>query len=120
MLKTIVGFLNSTTGGTLVIGVSDDGEAMGMEADGFANEDKALLHLGNLIEKRVSGHHAMYIHPKLDDHDDLRVLRVDVDPARSPAYLRDGATEMLFVRASASTQALNGREMESFLRARFN
>jgi hypothetical protein len=119
VLKTIVGFLNSKTGGTLVIGVSDDGEALGMEADGFANEDKALLHLGNLIEKRISGHHAMYIHPKFDDHDDVRVLRVDVDPARSPAYLRDGQAETLFVRASASTRALNGRDMESFLKHRF-
>ncbi|MEQ8405772.1 MAG: DUF262 domain-containing protein [Oceanicaulis sp.] len=119
VLKTIVGFLNSRTGGALVIGVTDDGEAVGMDADGFANEDKALLHLGNLIEKRVSGHHAIYIHPRFDEHEGVRVLRVEVDPARSPAYLRDGAEERLFVRASASTRALSGSETDSFIRARF-
>src|SRR5438105_9632083 len=38
-LKTIGGFLNRS-GGTLVLGVSDDGQPIGIEADRFPNEDK--------------------------------------------------------------------------------
>ena len=34
----------------LVIGVSDDSEALGIETDGFPNEDKMNVHLVNLIK----------------------------------------------------------------------
>jgi hypothetical protein len=40
-LKTIAAFLNSE-GGTLLIGVSDSGEILGLDADGFENDDRFL------------------------------------------------------------------------------
>ena len=49
VLKTLAGFLN-TNGGTLVIGVSDDGNPVGIQADGFDNEDKMNLHLVNIVK----------------------------------------------------------------------
>jgi len=49
ILKTIAAFLN-VNGGTLVIGVTDDGNPVGIGADKFANEDKMYLHLVNLIK----------------------------------------------------------------------
>ena len=47
IIKTINGFLNAD-GGTLVVGVNDNGEALGLDMDSFENEDKIELHLGNL------------------------------------------------------------------------
>jgi predicted HTH transcriptional regulator len=52
VLKTIAGFLNAG-GGTLVIGVDDDENVLGLAADAFPNEDKMGLHLVNLIRDRV-------------------------------------------------------------------
>ncbi|MDZ7796166.1 MAG: putative DNA binding domain-containing protein [Candidatus Marinimicrobia bacterium] len=52
VLRTIAGFLN-TNGGRLIIGVSDDGEPIGLEVDGFPNEDKMTLHLVNIIKSRM-------------------------------------------------------------------
>ena len=63
-LKTIAGFLNAH-GGTLLIGVADDGTALGVDADLFDNEDKMHLHLVNLIRDRIGPAHMMYIHPHL-------------------------------------------------------
>ena len=40
-VKTIAGFLNRD-GGSLVIGVGDDGSPLGLDTDGFANEDCLL------------------------------------------------------------------------------
>jgi predicted HTH transcriptional regulator len=61
-LKTIAGFLNAS-GGTLVIGVADDGKVLGLAADGFPNEDKMGLHLVNLLRDRVGEMFLPYVHP---------------------------------------------------------
>ena len=47
-LKSVVAYLN-TDGGFLLIGVADDGEILGLEADGFAKVDMFLIHFENLI-----------------------------------------------------------------------
>ena len=46
VLRTLAGFLN-TNGGTLVVGVADDGTPVGLDVDNFENEDKMALHLAN-------------------------------------------------------------------------
>lgn len=51
VLKTIAGFLNAS-GGTVIIGVADDGVPVGIDEDGFENEDKMYLHLVNLLNSR--------------------------------------------------------------------
>ena len=40
-LKEIVGFLNAG-GGSLLIGVSDDGHVLGIEQDGFLDSNQSL------------------------------------------------------------------------------
>jgi Putative DNA-binding domain len=52
VLKSIAGFLNSN-GGTLVVGVADDGSPVSWERDGFPDEDKMSLHLINLLKDRL-------------------------------------------------------------------
>lgn len=63
-LKTIAGVLNAK-GGTLLIGIADDGEVLGFDADGFQNEDKLGLHLVNLVKDRTGEVFLPYIHPPL-------------------------------------------------------
>ena len=50
----LAAFLNSK-GGTLLIGVGDGGEVIGLENDKFQNEDKFALHLDNLIKDQLGG-----------------------------------------------------------------
>ena len=52
IVKTISGFLN-TTGGTLVVGVSDDGVPVGLGSDGFPNEDRMNLYLVDLLNSWI-------------------------------------------------------------------
>jgi len=54
VLKTLAAFLNSK-GGTLFVGVNDDGEVIGLENDKFLNRDKMALHLDNLIKDQLGG-----------------------------------------------------------------
>lgn len=117
-LKTIAGFLN-TRGGTLIIGVSDDGETLGIEADAFGSEDKMHLHLVNLLRDRIGAKHSMYIHTRFEDRDDLRVLMVDCSPANSAVFVKDGSTERFYVRTGAATTELSPSQTQDYIAQRF-
>ncbi len=117
-LKTIAGFLNGK-GGTLIIGVKDDGEAVGIEADDFQNEDKMYLHLVNLIKEKISPLHMMYVHPHFKDYDGHRVLTVECSTANSPAYLIDGNQEKFYIRTGASTTELTASQTQEFIKRKF-
>lgn len=119
VLKTIVGFLNSKAGGTLLVGVTDDGDALGIEADAFPNEDKMYLHLNNLIRDRIGQKHMLYIHPHFDEYDDKRVLVVECSPARSPVYLKEAGEERFYVRSVAATAELKGGQAQDYISQRF-
>ncbi len=60
-LKTLTAYLNSE-GGTLLIGVSDRGEILGIEKDGFVSDDKMQLHFTNLIKTHIGADFLPYLH----------------------------------------------------------
>jgi predicted HTH transcriptional regulator len=111
VLKSIAAFVNSRAGGSLIIGVADDGGAVGIEVDKFPNEDKMNLHLVNLIKDRLGANHMLYIHPRFDDYGDVRVLVVDCLPGRSPVFVKDGNIERLFVRTGPATVEVSGAKV---------
>jgi len=117
-LKTIAGFLNSHRG-TLVIGVADNGEPVGIEADGFPNEDKMVLHLDNLIRSRLGAQFGMYVHPRFEDYRGHRVLAVECWAARSPVYVKDGNSERFYIRSGASTSELLLSQVQDYIKQRF-
>ena len=117
-LKAIAGFLNAH-GGTLIIGVADDGTALGVDADLFDSEDKMHLHLVNLIRDRIGATHMMYIHPHFEELEGKRVLRVACWKARSPVVLKEGKDERFFVRTGAATTELKMTEAQDFIKQRF-
>lgn len=118
ILRTIAGFLN-TRGGTLMVGVADDQSLVGIERDGFPNEDKMALHLISLLKERMGGQQALYVHPRFDDYEGGRVLVVSCEAARSPVFVKDAAVERFFVRYGPSTQELSGAQAQEFIRQRF-
>ena len=118
VLKTIAGFLNGN-GGTLVIGVTDDGEPLGIQADNFPNEDKMYLHLVNLVRERLGPSSMMYIHPHFEDFEGVRVMVVDCLRGKSPIHLKDGSTERFFIRTGASTTELNSKQALNYVAERF-
>ncbi len=118
VLKTIAAFVNSN-GGTLIIGVADDGDPVGIEADNFDNEDKMYLHLVNLINSRLSPQHMIYIHPRFDDYQDVRVMVVECLRGKSPVFVKDGSVERFYVRTGAATIELWGSQMQDFIKQRF-
>ncbi len=117
-LKTIVGFLNAK-GGTLLLGVADDGEVLGIGGDGFPNEDRMGLHLVNLVKDRIGEVFLPYVHLHFEDQDGERILSVRCEKGPKPAFLKDGKETRFFVRGGNATAELSGNSIMEYTRKRF-
>ena len=104
-LKTIAAFLN-TEGGTLFIGVKDDGNILGIEKDQFLNEDKYLLHFASLLNDRIGKHYIEHIEWGLREVKGKKILRVTCKPSPTPAFLKNNGEEF-FVRNGPSSVQLS-------------
>jgi predicted HTH transcriptional regulator len=118
VLKTVTAFLNAG-GGTLLIGVSDDGSIVGLAADGFLNEDKMSLHLVNLIRDRIGDVFPPYVHPDFVQHEGGRVLSVRCERGPKAAFVKDGTAQKFFVRAGNATIELMGPSIIDYCSHRF-
>ena len=119
VLKTICGFLNSNEGGNLVIGLDDNGSPLGLSVDGFENEDKMDLHLGNLIKSQIGASNMVNVTPKFVDYKGERILLVECRASKIPVYLKNNTDEEFFIRAGASSAKLTPSQMMEYINQRF-
>ncbi len=117
-LKSLTGFLNAK-GGTLIVGVADDGKVLGLASDKFASEDKMGLHLVSLVRDRMGDVFLPYIHPRFEDQDGGRVLVVQCERGHKPCFVKDGGQQRFFVRGAAATIELSGTSLTDYVKARF-
>ena len=118
VLKTLAAFLN-TNGGTLIIGVSDDGTPVGIEADKFPNEDKMNLHLVNIVKSRIGPQNLIAMNPHFQDYEGSRVLVVDCAQSQFPVFVKDDNIERFFIRTGPATTELQGHQMSNYIKRRF-
>jgi len=105
-LKTVAGFMNSE-GGTLLVGVADDGVVTGFDEDKFESADKALLHFNNLVNQCIGTEFARYLDTAVIEVQGRAVLRVHCVPAKAPAFLKDGKAEEFYVRSGPASRQLS-------------
>lgn len=119
IIRSIAGFLN-TNGGTLLVGVRDDGTVVGIGRDRFENSDKMMLHLTRLIKQRIGTLHMRFIRFEVEEIDRQQVLRVDVDPATIPAYITESNNHESFcVRTGPSTTQMRVSKIHDYIQMRF-
>ena len=118
VLKTLAGFLN-TNGGMLIVGLADDGNPVGIQADDFPNEDKMSLHLVNIVKTRMGVQAMTNLHAHFDDHDDCRVMVIKCDKSPTPVFLKDGEVERFYVRTGPSTTELSLSQAQAYIKYRF-
>ena len=118
VLKTLAAFLNSK-GGTLFVGVNDDGEVVGLESDNFPNEDKMALHLDNLIKDRLGGPVFAYVKTTFADVGGKRFLAIECAASNNPVFLKNATGEEFFIRAGASSPALPASHTHEYIQRRF-
>ena len=135
VMKTIVGFMNAE-GGTLLIGVNDSGEAVGLESDFKAlpkkNRDGLENHFNMLLRTMIGLPFAKYVSVSFEAVEVLvpagsdgrkrsnDVCVVSVRESHKPAYLRNGdRSEEFFVRVGNSTQPFSMSEAEEYIKTRW-
>lgn len=117
-IKTIAGFIN-TKGGTLIVGVTNDGIPLGLGSDQFESEDKMALHLANLINGKIGPQYMIYIHPRFDDYEEKRVLLVECWASKVPIFVKEENDEKFYIRTGTSTTELNSSQTHDFIKQRF-
>jgi hypothetical protein len=122
ILRAVAGFMNSATGGTLLIGVCDDGSIRGIEDEyplvdkGKGNWDGYQLFLGGRLRSRLDTQNPFLFYQierrRVQQHD---VCMVKVKPAAMPVYL----DKRLYVRSGNQTLELLGPDLIDYVAARW-
>ncbi len=120
VVKTIVGFLNAD-GGTLMIGVNDDGKVTGLDNDYKAlpkkNRDGLENHLTMLVKTMIGLSFAKYVTVKFESVDGKDICLVTVREGHKPAYLINGdKKEEFFVRVGNSTQPFSMSDATDYIK----
>jgi len=118
-LKTIVAFMN-TTGGTLLVGVEDDGNILGIEKDKFSNEDKFLLHFKSLLKDQIGLEFDPLIDFEICKSNGKNVLIVDCKPSNKPVFLKDNNGEKFYIRTNPASDLLEGSKLIEYINRRFH
>ncbi len=113
-LITVVAFLNAD-GGVLLIGVEDQGDILGTDADQFENDDKYLLHVNNLIREHVGLEYAGFIRFQLVPVDSKKVLLIECRPSPSPVFFKIGKNEDFYVRIGPGNRKLSTSEVLAYV-----
>ena len=100
-------------GGTLLIGVADDGEVFGIEKDmktlgSKQNRDGFELWLTGLLDNMLGPTATSNVTISFEESRRGTVCRVDVQRGKKPTFVRGGKGEAdLYVRLNNSTRLLN-------------
>lgn len=122
VMKNISAFMN-TTGGTLLIGVDDDGQIIGIESDlksmkkhnvdGFENVFNMAFNQMIGVEFRQ---HIEITFPRLDG----KVIGfITIKPAQRPVYMMHKGQEYFYIRAGNASQPLSVSTATTYIQNHF-
>jgi serine/threonine protein kinase len=119
--KTIAAFLNSE-GGTLLIGVGDSGNVLGIEPDfehlkqGKQDSDGWLLSLQDVVINAFGAEVWNAVHVSLVPHGTQTVAVVSCPPRTTETWRKEDDEERFYIRAANGTRELNGSTLLKYIR----
>lgn len=119
-LKPVAAFLNSD-GGTLFIGVGDDGTVCGIAEDLVCfngSTDQFEREMMELVTAKIDPSHSRNIYVEFADilGNGGKVCVVDVLPASRPAFIRWNGEVYFFKRAGRMSEPLDPKEQHNYIR----
>ncbi len=135
VLKTVAAFLNSADGGTLLIGVADDGTVHGIESDyatlhkdGKDDRDLFQLHLGQIVSRSMGAAAATNVVTQLHSIEGRDLARVHVKPSGVPVDATVTVVDKqgqhtkktaFYVRVGNGTKELDDTETAKYITGRW-
>lgn len=121
ILKSIAAFLN-TSGGILLIGVTDDAETLGIPDYSVSGADKFDQDLRNLIREKIGSHALAFIRFSHGKYRGKGIYRIDCAVADQPQFLKETkgiAGEAFYIRSGSTNQQLDFRAALHYIARRF-
>ena len=122
VMKAVAAFLN-TDGGTVYVGVDDDGQVPGLGADygcmsKHGNWDGWSQAFANALD-RIGGSFAEYISHERISVDGRDVAKITVKKSSAPAYMDPSGQSEFFVRNGTTNRPLNPKETADYVARHF-
>ncbi len=116
-LRTVAAFMNSQ-GGTLAIGVEDDGTICGLERDiavTHGSKDKFEQLLATQLAERIGASNTPYCRMRIEEVEDKLVCVVDVERSSEPVFLKTDKGKEFFVRVGNTSRSLDHEETHKYI-----
>lgn len=121
-MKTITAFLNSS-GGHLVIGVSDSKSVLGFGPDyatlAKQSADDFENHFSHVFSNMIGPEFRQFVHLTWHNLDGKECCVVNIEPSHRPAYLKSDGNEEFYIRTGNGTTSLKFSEASSYIESRF-
>jgi hypothetical protein len=122
IVKSIAGFMNNI-GGTLLIGVDDDGRIIGLEKD-YQNlkkpdRDGFEQSIFTAISTNLGTDLSNYVHVIFHTIDSNDICRLIIMPAPRPVFIKQEGSTKFYIRTGTSTRELNIEEAIKFIANRW-
>ncbi|MDQ3943221.1 MAG: protease Lon-related BREX system protein BrxL, partial [Actinomycetota bacterium] len=121
IVKAVSGFMNAH-GGTLLIGVNDSHEAVGLEQDYKLTKkgnrdprDSFENWLTDLFDNSIGRPVLANVSITFEEVDEHDVCRIEVRPSRQPVYARGKQTMDFYVRLNNGTRSLNIEDAVAYI-----
>lgn len=115
--KTVSAFLNSE-GGILIIGVDDDGNALGLEKDIETFSKKDIdgfeLHLRNIIKKHLGSNFEKHLKVSFPIIDEKTICKIKILKSGKPVFANFEGKDSFYVRNGNSSIPKNREEQSEY------
>ena len=111
-------------GGTLFIGVNDEGQLLGIESDYKTfqkkpNADGFMLKLSDMISINLGRQSHKFISTDIQTIENLDICRITVRPGEKPVFVKEKGIENFYIRAGASSIPLSMGEFYEYIYTRW-
>jgi DNA-binding response OmpR family regulator len=123
IVKTVAAFLNSERGGSLLIGVDDSGQIVGLQQDYVSlvkkNRDGYESFIVDVLLNVIGKDSMLLIQITFHQIQDKDICRVVVKPSPRPVFVSEDKVEHLYIRTGNSNRVLSTREAIEYCKSRW-
>ncbi len=124
ILKTLAGYLNSAIGGTLLIGVADNGEIIGLDKDYQSlnrhDQDGFEQAIVTAISSHLGADLCQFIKILFHVIEEQHVCRLIILPSPRPVFFNQAKAPKFYLRTGGGTRDLNIQEAVEFINHRWH
>jgi len=122
IIKTLAGFMNAQ-GGSLLIGVDDTGNILGLEPDyqtlGRKDSDGFTQLMMSTVADRIGVPACRLLRILFHHHEGKEVCRVIVIPLILPIYIKEDNQTRFYIRTGSGTREMDIREAIAFIKTKW-